>query len=174
MKTMQIINTQFQPINFQIENNAFGINQGFIDSLNIALCDVDFITPIVKIQTELSNKIVAKFKRTYGHFTDDADKIRCHPRLNYKYDGVFITDEIRIGLEIQFRPDFLKDITRFQIGFHSNEIKAMIYIVAIDRNNINPNYTSMPQYNRVVDHLNLFSWLQVPILVVGINCNNNF
>ena len=170
---MQIINAQFQPVNFEIENNDFGINQEFIDSLNNTLCDVSFPTPIEKIQTELSNRIVAKFKETDVHFTDDADEIRCHPQLNYKYDGVFISDTVRIGLEIQFRPDFLKDLTRFQIGFHSNRIKAIIYIVAINRNNINPNYTSMPQYNRVVDHLNQFGWLQIPVLVVGINCDNN-
>ncbi len=171
---MKIINAKFQPINFQIENNDFGINQGFIASLKNNLCEVNFPTPMFKIQTELSNRIVAQFKETDVHFTDAPNEIRCHPQLNYKYDGVFITDTVRIGLEVQFRPDFLKDLTRFQIGFHSNRIKAIIYIVAIDRNNINPNYTSMPQYNRVVDHLNLFSWLQVPILVVGINCNNNF
>jgi hypothetical protein len=172
MKTMQIINTQFQPINFQIENNDFGINQGFIDSLNIALREVNFPTPIVKIQTELSHEIILQLKATYHHFTDDAFEILCHKHLNYKYDGVFIFDEIRIALEVQFRPDFLKDITRFQIGFHSDRIKAIIYIVAIDRNNINPNYTSMPNFGLIKQQLEVFSWLNIPILLIGINCDN--
>lgn len=170
---MQIINTEYQAINFQIGHNDFEINQDFLDSLHNALCEVNFITPMVKIQTELSNKIIAKFRETFNHFSDVSSNIRCHQHLNYKYDGVFTTDEIRIGLEIQFRPDFLKDITRFQLGFHSNRINAMIYIVAIDRNTINPNYNSMPQYHLVINHLNQFNWLQIPILVVGINCDNN-
>jgi hypothetical protein len=170
---MQIIECQFQPINFQIENNDFGLNQDFISAIVKALFEIQFITPQTKIQLQLSNQILLKLEDFFENFNIDIINIKCDERLNYKYDGVFINEQSRIGLEIQFRPDFLKDVTRFQMGFCRGRIDAMIYIVSINRDTINSGYLTMPQYNMLNQHLSLFNWLEVPILLLGINCDNN-
>ena len=59
------------------------------------------------------------------------------------------------------------------MGFHSGKANSIIYIVAIKRKTINPSYTTMPEFDKVVEHLRLLNWLQVPILVLGINCFEN-
>ncbi len=170
---MEIVECQFQAINFQIENNELGLGEEFCSELEETLCSVRFPTPNQRIQFELSNQIVQKLLNTYENFSINNIEIRCDDRFNYKYDGVFINEQSRIGLEIQFRPDFLKDITRFQLGFNSGRIKAIIYLVAIERETINSDYTTMPEYEKVVEHLSLLSWFQIPVLVLGINCDNN-
>jgi hypothetical protein len=173
MKNMQIINTDFHSINFQIENNAFGLNETFISELRQSILQVSFPTPDNRIQFELSKQIIQKFEMYFDYFNTEHENILCDESLNYKYDGSFLFDQYRIGLEIQFRPDFLKDVARFQMGFYRERIKAIIYIVAIDRNTINQRYTTMPEFGKVTSHLDLLNWLQVPILVIGINCDNN-
>jgi hypothetical protein len=170
---MQIIQCQFHAIGFQIGNNEFGLNEDFTSELEQALLQVSFQTPENKIQFELSRHIIQKFEMNFEYFNTEHENILCDERLNYKYDGSFLLEQHRIGVEIQFRPDFLKDVTRFQMGFYRERIKAMIYIVAIDRTTINQRYTTMPQFNTVIQHLDLFNWFEIPVLVVGINCNNN-
>ena len=170
---MRISEYYYQPINFTIDNNQLGLNQVFIEEIISSLLEVQFPRPNQRIQFELSNQIIQKFQNTFETFSTDINDIRCDERLNYKFDGVFENEASRIGLEIQFRPDFLKDITRFQMGFHSGRVNAIIYILAIERKTINPSYTTMPEFDKVVEHLRLLNWLQVPILVIGINCSEN-
>jgi hypothetical protein len=168
---MQITECQFNPINFQIENNEFGLNQNFITQLEQRLLEVQFTTPNQRIQFELSSQIVQKLLNTYENFSINIIEIRCDDRFNYKYDGVFINEQSHIGLEIQFRPDFLKDITRFQLGYTSGRFQAIVYIVAIDRNTINDRYTTMPQFDDISEVLTQLEWFQIPVLLVGINCS---
>jgi hypothetical protein len=170
---MRISEYSYQPINFTIDNNQLGLNQVFIEEIISSLLEVRFPSPNQRIKFKLSNQIIQKFQNTFETFSTDNNDIKCDERLNYKFDGVFENQGSRIGLEIQFRPDFLKDITRFQLGFHSGKVHAIIYIVAIERETINPRYTTMPKYDKVVEHLCLLNWLQVPILVIGINCSEN-
>ena len=170
---MQIINCKFQTIGFEIENNEFGLNENFISELEQSLRQVSFPTPENRIQFKLSQQIIRQFEMDFEYFNTKRENILCDERLNYKYDGCFLIETNRIGVEIQFRPDFLKDVARFQMGFYRERIKAMIYIVATDRTTINHTYTTMPEFGQVTFHLNLFNWLQVPILVIGINCSVN-
>ena len=170
---MQIINCKFQTIGFEIENNEFGLNENFISELEQSLRQVSFPTPENRIQFKLSQQIIRQFEMDFEYFNTKRENILCDERLNYKYDGCFLIETNRIGVEIQFRPDFLKDVARFQMGFYRERIKAMIYIVATDRTTINHTYTTMPEFGQVTFHLNLFNWLQVPILVIGINCSDN-
>jgi hypothetical protein len=121
----------------------------------------------------LSKNIVQKFQDNFEFFNNQHENILCDERLNYKYDGIFLFEHNRIGVEIQFRPDFLKDVARLQMGYYRERIKAMIYIVAIDRTTINQQYTTMPEFGKITSHLDLFKWLNVPVLVIGINCDNN-
>lgn len=168
---MEIIECQFQPINFQIENNDLGLGLEFCSELEETLLAVQFPTPAQRIQFELSNEILLKFHETYENFGTAADQIICDHRFNFRYDGAFINDCLNIGIEIQFRPDFLKDITRFQLGYHSGRFQAIIYVIAIDRNTINNRYATMPQFRNVGDVLSQLEWFKVPVLLAGINCN---
>ena len=170
---MQIIKCKFQTIGFEIGNNDFGLNENFISELEQSLRQVSFPTPENRIQFKLSQQIIRQFEMDFEYFNTKRENILCDERLNYKYDGCFLIETNRIGVEIQFRPDFLKDVARFQMGFYRERIKAMIYIVATDRTTINHTYTTMPEFGQVTTHLNLFNWLQVPILVIGINCSVN-
>ena len=168
---MEIIECQFQPINFQIENNDLGLGLEFCSELEETLLAVQFPTPAQPIQFELSNEILLKFRDTYENFSAEGQHITCDSRFNYRYDGTFINDGCNIGIEIQFRPDFLKDITRFQLGYHSGRFQAIVYIIAIDRITINDRYATMPQFSNIGEVLSQLEWFQVPVLLVGINCN---
>jgi hypothetical protein len=170
---MQIIDCQFQTFGFQSGNNEFGLNENFKSELEQSLRQVSFPTPENRIQFKLSQEIIQKFTMDFEYFNTRHENILCDERLNYKYDGCFLLEKYRIGVEIQFRPDFLKDVARFQMGFYRERIKAMIYIVATDRTTINHTYTTMPEFGQVTSHLDLLNWLEVPVLVIGINCNNN-
>lgn len=160
-------------MNFEIDNNQLGLNQVFIEEIISSLLEVRFPRPNQRIQFELSNQIIQKFQNIFETFSTDNNDIKCDERLNYKFDGVFENQDSRIGLEIQFRPDFLKDITRFQMGLHSGRVNEIIYIVAIERETINPSYTTMPEFDKVIEHLCHLNCLQVPILVIGVNCFEN-
>jgi hypothetical protein len=168
---MRIIECQFQAINFQIEDNDLGLGSEFCSELEETLLGVEFPTPDQRIQFELSNEILQEFHQTYENFSTSLGDIICDPRFNYRYDGAFINDGCNIGIEIQFRPDFVKDITRFQMGYHSRTFQGIVYIVAIDRDTINDRYTTMPQFDDIVEVLAELQWFKVPVLLVGINCN---
>lgn len=168
---MEIIECQFQPINFQIENNDLGLGVEFCSELEETLLEVEFPTPVARKQYELSKEILLKLHETYENFGTAAKHIICDLRFSYRYDGAFINDGLNIGIEIQFRPDFLKDITRFQLGYHSGRYQAIVYIIAIDRDTINDRYPTMPQFGNIGEVLAQLEWFQVPVLLVGINCN---
>jgi hypothetical protein len=167
---MRIVECQFHAINFQIENNDLGLGSEFCSELEETLLGVEFPTPDQRIQFELSNEILQEFRLIYENFSTELENIRCDTRFNFRYDGAFINDGFNAGVEIQFRPDFLKDITRFQLGYHCGRFQAIIYIVAIDRTTINRSYTTMPQFNDIREVLAELEWFQVPVLLVGINC----
>ncbi len=167
---MQIIQTQFHYHNLVLGQTIPSINANFIATLQTTLMGINFVTPPTAIQKILSDKIILAFKKPPINLSTLANDIRCHPEFQFKYDGLIKHDKTNIGVEVQFRPDFLKDITRFQIGFNAQRINAMIYIVAIDKTTINPNYTTMPQYDLINNQLAAFTWLNVPIIVLGINC----
>lgn len=56
----------------------------------------------------------------------------------------------RIYIEVEFRPNVEKDLVKFQIGHNSGRLLLGILVLAIDRNAINPGYTSMPEYRKFV------------------------
>jgi hypothetical protein len=169
---MKIVECQFQAINFSTHNNEFGMGIDFMCKMAETLLEVQFPAPDERIQFELSNRILYNCHRTYENFSTALEHIKCDPRFNYRYDGAFINDECNIGIEIQFRPDFLKDITRFQLGFHSGRFQAIVYIVASKKNTINPRYISMPQFDNMGGVLAQLKWFKFPILLVGINCEH--
>ncbi|HEY4799462.1 MAG TPA: hypothetical protein VII99_10340 [Bacteroidia bacterium] len=72
----------------------------------------------------------------------------------------------RIYFELEFRPNVEKDLVKFHIGHTTGKLGLGILIVAIDRNSINPRYTTMPEYHKVkrlIDEMKP----AFPILLIG-------
>ncbi len=149
------------------------------DQLITNICDVlttvEFANPAGAVQARLSTEIINALHRYPNiNILTANNEIKCSPNVGYKHDGVVTTENNRIGLEVQFRPDFLKDICRFQLGYYSNRIQAGVYIVGKDRNTINRGYTSMPGYRLITRQLpHFYDWLPIPIAVIGINGDLN-
>jgi hypothetical protein len=62
----------------------------------------------------------------------------------------------RLFIEIEFRPNVEKDLIKFQIGANTGALTAAILVLALERNNINRSYVTMPEYSkfvRVIDEL---------------------
>lgn len=75
--------------------------------------------------------------------------------------------ESRIYVEVEFRPNVEKDLIKFQIGYNAGRLAAAVLILAIDRNRINPKYTTMPEFSKfaqVIEELRPV----YPLLLVGI------
>ncbi len=166
---MNIAQTQIAYHTFNINNNNINLNVVFIQQILNTILQVNLERPPIAPQKALSDAIVFAFNDHIPGFSSTRADLLCHLGLNYQYDGMITIGQNRIGIEIQFRPDFLKDITRFQIGFHANRFQAIVYIVSIDRRTIQPN-SSMPQFASVNRHIQLLNWLNIPIIVIGVNC----
>lgn len=77
------------------------------------------------------------------------------PALNQYADFALVhqPSKRRVLFEIEFRPNYEKDLIKFQIGHNSGILAAGVMIVAIDRKTINPKpprYPSMPEYRSVI------------------------
>lgn len=166
---MNIFETQVAYHSLDINNNNINLDVEFVQQIIDALLNVNIIRPQRAPQEALSNAIVRQFNEIIQGFSSIRAEKLCRLDLNYQYDGIIAIGPNRIGVEIQFRPDFLKDITRFQIGFNSGRVQAMIYIVGIDRDTIQEG-TSMHEFTTINEHIILFDWLTIPIIVIGINC----
>ena len=72
----------------------------------------------------------------------------------------------RVFFEVEFRPNVEKDLVKFQIGANAETLILGVLILAIDRNNINPRYKTMPEFSkftRVIDELRP----SYPLLMLG-------
>lgn len=52
--------------------------------------------------------------------------------------------------EIEFRPNFEKDLVKFMIAERSNRLAAGLLIVSLARASLNPRYTTMPEFHKVI------------------------
>jgi hypothetical protein len=71
-------------------------------------------------------------------------------------------------VEIEFRPNVEKDLAKFQIGHHSGRLSVGILVLAINRANVNPGYTTMPEFAKFVRVIPEFRPLH-PLLLIGID-----
>lgn len=74
----------------------------------------------------------------------------------------------RLYFEIEFRPNVEKDLVKFQIGWNRERLAAAVLVLAVDRQAVNPQYTSMPEFAkfaRVIGELRPV----YPLLLVGIS-----
>ena len=94
------------------------------------------------------------------------------PTLNQHADFALVhaASKRRIYFEIEFRPNYEKDLVKFQIGQNAGLLAAAVMVVAIDRRTINPQpplYPSMPEYRSVVNVVRQLA-PSYPLLVVGV------
>jgi len=96
--------------------------------------------------------------------------VRYSPRVDLRADLCASNPATKKGIyiEMEFRPNECKDLVKFEIG-HKNRLADLgILVVAQDRDHINPNYTSMPEFaksRKIVAELRP----QCPILLIGID-----
>lgn len=98
-----------------------------------------------------------------------ADNMYCS-ELNEKADLVLGSDdvELRIYFEIEFRPNVEKDLVKFQIGCNSNRLGAAVLILASNRKEINPDYSTMPEFHKFVTVIRQLH-PSYPLLLLGIS-----
>jgi len=96
------------------------------------------------------------------------------PFLNQHADFglIHLASKQRILFEVEFRPNYEKDLVKFQIGHNSGLLGAAVMIVAIDRKSLNPAYTSMPEFDSVVRVLRELR-PTYPLLVIGLRGGRN-
>lgn len=73
----------------------------------------------------------------------------------------------RLYVEVEFRPNFEKDLAKFRVGHRSGRLDLAVLIVAGDRNSINAEYTTMPEFAKVARVVKAFE-PDHPLLVMGI------
>jgi len=76
-------------------------------------------------------------------------------------------DDMRIYIEIEFRPNEFKDIVKFQIGY-KHKLDLGILFCAKNRDNINRSYTTMPDYKKCKNIIVALG-PESPILLVGLD-----
>jgi hypothetical protein len=99
---------------------------------------------------------------------------RYSPELNETADLALAHgfSEPRIFFEVEFRPNVEKDLVKFQIGVNRGTLAAAVLILAIDRNNINWRYYTMPEYRkfeRIIEELQP----NYPLLLLGVRIGND-
>ena len=77
-----------------------------------------------------------------------------------------------VFIEIEFRPNFEKDLVKFRIGHHSTRLDLGVLLVATDRRAIRGSYTTMPEFGKVCEVVRLFR-PDHPLLVLGIECTTD-
>lgn len=94
--------------------------------------------------------------------------------LDHNADVVVWRDNEQRGvfLEIEFRPNFEKDLVKFRIGHHCGYLDLGVLLVATDRRAIRGTYTTMPEFGKVCDVVKLFR-PDHELLVFGIECTTN-
>jgi hypothetical protein len=73
----------------------------------------------------------------------------------------------RLFFEIEFRPNFEKDLVKFRVGANSGRLAAGVLVVALDRRAVRGSYTTMPEFASVVCVVREFR-PDHPLLVLGI------
>ncbi|MEI6815553.1 MAG: hypothetical protein WCL14_02995 [Bacteroidota bacterium] len=115
------------------------------------------------LEDHLKSKICAGFNLV-SRFEKYSNKLNEMPDLELVKEG----KKERIFFELEFRPNVEKDLIKFQIGFNNGRLALGVLIVALDRDTINPSYTTMPQYNKVKNLIDELKPLY-PLLLIGIS-----
>ena len=170
-------------MNFKISNVKHYVSP---PGLNVDRILNTYGTSLVDMKNAMKNKVFVHKRIDKGFQMDLAkqleDLLKIHfrtgeyyymggysPRMREKPD-VAIGREGRpkkIFIEIEFRPNEHKDIVKFLIGHKKQTLELGILIVAMNREVINKNYSTMPEYEKCVQTIEELQ-ADCPILVMGI------
>lgn len=91
------------------------------------------------------------------------------PALNQHADFglVHVSSNRRVLFEIEFRPNYEKDLVKFQVGVNREVMAVGVMVVAINRKSVNAAYTTMPEYAAVSKVLHELR-PGYPLLLIGL------
>jgi len=142
-----------------------GAVSGTLASLGVSLDEVlaafrGYICPIAPTagrgyQTDLTEDLKGYLEKTLQR--DGLRPTRARHELTYsrtlnehaEFGLVHESSNRRVFVEVEFRPNFEKDLIRFQIGASEGILAAAVMVLAIDPRSIDAAYTTMPTYEAV-------------------------
>lgn len=86
-----------------------------------------------------------------------------HAEFGLVHDG----SSRRVFVEIEFRPNFEKDLIRFQIGASEGILAAAVMVLAIDPRSIDAAHTTMPTYEAVTKVVEALR-PSYPLILIGL------
>jgi len=136
-----------------------------------AIMDVVFVHHNLTkgFQIELANQLKSVIERHFQvggqlYSVSYSPAMREHADVTVGRKG----HERKIFIEIEFRPNYHKDIVKFLIGYKKRTLELGLLIVAINRKAINKSYHTMPEYHKCVQTIRELQ-SDCPILVLGID-----
>ena len=125
-------------------------------------------------QQILAKELEGHFERSLSEHGLDRVSPFVSPRLGERVDFAMgrAGDPPYLLGEIEFRPNFEKDLVKFKIAANRGVLAVGVLVVAKDRREINPRYTSMPQYDKVIHTVAEFE-PSFPLLVMGFSGSLN-
>lgn len=119
------------------------------------------------VATELESHLRSTLTQN-NRLTSVSTKIS--PELNESADLAVAEryDMPAIFFELEFRPNFEKDLIKFQIAANRKKLLAGVLIVTVDRRKLNPGYTTMPEFRKVVRVVEEVD-PKYPLLVIGLS-----
>ena len=142
-----------------------------ISEIEIALRDHVFLHKDANsgFQSQLHTQLIALFESRFNQKGCLASVAKYSPKLRLKPDVALerLDGTKRIFFEIEFRPNDFKDVVKFEIGYKYT-LELGVMIMAINKNNINRAYKSMPNYFNFKKILSEYD-PQFPMLLLGID-----
>jgi len=123
----------------------------------------------VGYQRTVAKELELHLKRFLIHRTALAEvSTKVSPRLGLKCDIALAQSEQtpRLIVEIEFRPNYEKDIIKFMIAARTERLAAGILVVVNNRRTLAPRYTTMPQFSDVERVINELA-PSFPLLLIG-------
>lgn len=124
--------------------------------------------PTKGFQIELHEQLGSVFAKHFRDVGGQSYGGRYSPTMPEKSDVDRTGHPKKIFIEIEFRPNEHKDIVKFLIGYKKQTLELGILLVAINRDSINKDYYTMPEYEKCVQTIEELQ-SDCPILVMGID-----
>ena len=144
------VETYTSPLNLNVDN----ILKHYLTTLqeieNVLMeCTFSYNNTDKGFQIELYEQLQNFFQRFFSEKGLTAYSMGYAPTIDLESDIAVQskTSDRRIYIEVEFRPNEFKDIVKFQIG-HKHKLELGMLVVAKNRENINPRYTTMPDYKK--------------------------
>lgn len=165
------IETEFFPSLSNVNDALaqFGLSNGHLKSLlSQFVCNVP-VASYQGYQIGLARELprFISHELTRANHLSELDR-RYSITLNEKADLAIGYKDVkdRIFFEIEFRPNVEKDLVKFQIGYNAKRLALAVLILTTDRNSINSQYRTMPEFGK---HKKIIKELspKYPLLLFG-------